>query len=242
MQNDAKRRPPISELLDRLEAFYGHPESSGIRDPWSMIVWENVVYLVDDEKRDRAFDLLADQVGLSPEAILHASDDQLMPIVSIGILPEQRIEKLRQCAEIAKTRFSGDLNSICALPWPKARRELQRFPRIGAPGAEKILLFSGLHPILALESNGLRVLLRLGFGEPSARYDSCYRSAQQAAQKDLPSENAPLKMVHVLFRIHGERICRRNVPQCDTCPLTSICPSSGNEERWAIPWEAARAR
>ena len=202
-----------------------------------MIVWENVVYLVDDEKRDRAFDLLTGQVGLSPEAILHASDDELMPIVSIGILPEQRIEKLRQCAEIAKTRFSGDLNSIRALPLPKARRELQKFPRIGAPGAEKILL------LRAASYPGARIEWPAGAASPRlwrafgalrcllpTRLASC-------AGKDLPSEKAHLERVHVLLRVHGERICRRNAPHCDTCPRHLICPSSGNKERWAIPWK-----
>ena len=38
--------------------------------------------------------------------------------------------------------------------------------RGGEPGAEKVLLFSGSAPVLALDSNALRVLLRLGFGLP----------------------------------------------------------------------------
>jgi hypothetical protein len=33
------------------------------------------------------------------------------------------------------------------------------FPMIGEPGAEKILLFSGVLPVPALESNGVRVLV-----------------------------------------------------------------------------------
>ena len=227
----------LPEILDLLEAHYGHQEPPRLRDPWAMIVWENVVYLVDDEKRDRAFDMLEQHFGVSPEAILSASDEQLIPIVSIGILPEQRIEKLRECAEIARTRFNGDLESLRALPLNKAKRELQRFPRIGAPGAEKIMLFAGWQPVLALESNGLRVLLRLGIGEGTTRYEASYRSAQAAAQGELFADRAALERAHLLLRLHGEQICRRAAPACDACPLTSICPSSGREDRWAIPWE-----
>ena len=47
----------------------------------------------------------------------------------------------------------------------KARRALKRFPGIADPGADKLLLFAGVTPYLALDSNGLRVLLRLGYGE-----------------------------------------------------------------------------
>lgn len=207
-----------------------------------MIVWENVVYLVDDERRDRAFDMLVDQVGIAPADILNASDEALLPIVSIGILPEQRMEKLRQCAEISRTRFNGDLDSLRTLSSARARRELQRFPRIGAPAAEKIMLFAGLQSTLALESNALRVLLRLGFGEPSHRYAACYRSAQQAALAELPADQESLERAHLLLRQHGERICKRSTPQCAICPLSSTCPSSGEEDRWAIPWEGPRTR
>jgi endonuclease III len=227
----------LPTILDLLETHYGPPTEPRMRDPWAMIVRENVVYLVDDEKRDRAFELLERQVGLSPRAILDASDEALMPIVSIGILPKQRIDKLRECAEIASSRFSSDLESIRELPMAKARRELQRFPRIGAPGAEKILLLAGWQSVLALESNGLRVLLRLGIGDGSARYETSYRSAQQAAQDELPVYQKPLERAHLLLRLHGEQTCRRSTPLCEACPLTSICPSSGCEDRWAIPWE-----
>ena len=55
-----------------------------------------------------------------------------------------------------------------------------RQPCSGDPGAEKILLFSRTHSILALDSNGLRVLRRLGYGEERKSYASTYRSAQEA--------------------------------------------------------------
>jgi endonuclease-3 len=48
---------------------------------------------------------------------------------------------------------------------PKAKKLLMRFPMIGEPGAEKILLFCGALAVLALESNGLRVLVRVGVAE-----------------------------------------------------------------------------
>jgi endonuclease III len=233
---------PLPQALDLLEAHYGSQPAPRLRDPWAMIVWENVVYLVDDEKRDRAFEMLEQQIGSSPDAILDASDEQLMPIVSIGILPEQRIDRLRECAQIAGTRFNGDLDSLRSLPAAKAKRELRRFPRIGAPGAEKIVLLAGWHSVLALESNGLRVLLRLGIGEGSARYEASYRSAQQRAQEQLSADQQVLERAHLLLRLHGEQTCRRSTPACDACPLTSVCPSSGREDRWAIPWEATRVR
>jgi endonuclease-3 len=58
--------------------------------------------------------------------------------------------------------FGGDLGAALRAAPGKARRALRSFPGIGEPGAEKILLFSGRQARLAPESNGLRVLVRLG--------------------------------------------------------------------------------
>jgi hypothetical protein len=49
-----------------------------------------------------------------------------------------------------------DLGAVLDRPQADAIRALKKFPAIGEPGAEKILLFAGKAPILALESNGLR--------------------------------------------------------------------------------------
>ena len=58
-----------------------------------------------------------------------------------GIVPEQSVEKLRRCAEIALEEFDGELGPILRRPLAQAEKALKRFPAIGDPGAEKILLF-----------------------------------------------------------------------------------------------------
>ena len=78
--------------------------------------------------------------------------------------PETRVSRWREIAQITLSQFSGDLNSILRRPYAEAKRALKQFPTIGDPGAEKILLFCGLASGLPLESNGLRVLVRLGWG------------------------------------------------------------------------------
>jgi endonuclease-3 len=72
-------------------------------------------------------------------------------------------------------------------PLPEAKKALKKFPSIGDPGAEKILMLSRSYPVLALESNGLRVLLRIGFAEEKKSYSASYRGVQQALKEQLPS-------------------------------------------------------
>jgi endonuclease-3 len=188
-----------------------------------MILWENVSYLADDSRRKQAFQVLKRRVGTEPTQILSASDEALLEVTRHGIMPERFAEKLRQCARIALEDFDGDLRSVLKLPLAKARKALQKFPGIGEPGAEKILLFCRTCPVLALESNGLRVLLRLGFGEEKNSYATTYRLVQRAVEEGLDKDYTLLMAAHLLLRQHGQELCKRSQPECDKCPLAADC-------------------
>jgi endonuclease III len=141
-----------------------------------------------------------------------------------GMVPEQSVKKLRRGAEIALDEFSGDLRPILKLPLAQAKKALKRFPAIGDPGAEKILLFCRAFPIMALESNGLRVLVRLGYGEEKPNYSTTYRLVQEAIEGELVKEYSWLIKAYQLLRHHGQELCRRSKPRCEKCPLMKECP------------------
>ena len=81
------------------------------------------------------------------------------------------------------------------------------------------------HPALALESNGLRVLLRLGFGEETKSYSKTYRLVQEATQGELEEDYPRLIGAHQLLRRHGQEVCTNSRPCCADCPLLPDCPS-----------------
>ena len=217
-------RIPLAEILDRLEALYGPPRPPKATDPWHLILWENVAYLADDAQREKAFLALRKRLGTRPEQILSAPAAVLREIGAHGIVPEQSVEKLRRCATIALEEFDGDLGPVLRLPVAAAKKALRKFPGIGDPGAEKLLLFAGVHPVLALESNGLRVLLRLGYGEEKKSYATTYRLVQAAVAAELRVDCAWLVRAHLLLRRHGQELCRRSGPRCGRCPLAADCP------------------
>jgi endonuclease-3 len=105
----------------------------------------------------------------------------------------------------------------------QAKKALQKFPSIGAPGAEKILLFTRTYAVLALESNGLRVLLRLGFAEERKNYAASYAAVQEALKDQIGTDCDFLIAAHQLLRRHGKSLCRTNNPACEICPVNSRC-------------------
>ena len=189
-----------------------------------MVVWENVAYLVDDERRARVFARLRQEVGLDPEDILSTPPEALAAIIHDGgMQPERRAEKLIAAADEVLPDGVEALRELVRTAPEKARKRLQRFPGIGEPGADKILLFSQARRSLAPDSNALRTLVRIGFGKEDENYGRMYRSAVEAVAPQLPDDFDWLIRAHQLLRRHGQEICRRSLPLCEACPLTDSC-------------------
>ena len=216
-------RPDLARVLDVLEKAHGKPKPPPTTEPFELVLWENVAYLADDERREEAFRALKKRVGTRPERILSARGEVLLEIARAGIVAGRSVEKLRRAAAVALQQFGGDLRSVVKRPLPEARKALMKFPSIGAPGAEKILLLSRSHPVLGLDSNGLRVLIRLGYGREGKTYAASYRSAQEAAGPRLEPRCDRLIRAHLLLRRHGQTLCRRRRPRCEACPVGSVC-------------------
>src|SRR5215470_16491730 len=181
----------FQQIIAKLEKSYGRPQPPQIIDPLEMILFENVAYLVKDDQREKAFNALRDLIGLNPTDILSAPSDRLAEVARTGgMRPEDRARKLQLIARIVLTEFQGNLRQVLDWPVAKARKALKKFPGIGDPGADKILLFSGARPILALESNGLRALVRLGFCEEMKNYAATYARAREGARNQLVEDCA----------------------------------------------------
>jgi endonuclease III len=213
----------LSALVDKLQRHYGRPATPALTDPLELVIWENIAYLASDERRTEAFDTLKRTIGTRPEQILAAKHSTLAAIGKAGILPDVSAEKLLTIAKIAYEEFDGDLRSVLKKPLPQAKKALKRFPSIGDPGAEKILLLTRSYPVMALDSNGLRVLCRVGFAEQQKSYSATYRSVQQAIHAQLPRDYDSLIKAHQLLKQHGQQLCKRSKPFCSGCPVRVGC-------------------
>jgi endonuclease III len=218
----------LQRLVRVLRQFHGRRAAAPpVRDPYRLILLEQVAYLADDATRIAAFRLLESLVGTEPEAIIEAPMATLKRVTRAGgpIAFELRAKRLRFVAERVLDKWEGNLKPVLKLPFEEARRELMRYPTIGKPGAERILLLSGAHARLALDSNAMRVLLRLGYGRDLGRYDKTYDDVQGAAEREIPATVPARRTAHLVLRAHGQTLCRRSKPQCRGCPVRADCPT-----------------
>ncbi len=216
--------PSLNKVVSRLLKHYGKPKPPITTEPFELVLFENVAYLVSDERREEAFLALRKHCGTKPNEILAAPNEKILKASGFGGMhPERRVTRLKEIALIAANEFGGDVRSTLKLPLPQAKQALRKFPSIGEPSAEKILLFTRAYPVLGLESNGLRVLLRLGFGAEKKNYTASYKSVQEAIKPDLKEDFDWLIDAHLLLRQHGKEVCKTNNPRCGECPVRNDC-------------------
>jgi endonuclease III len=244
--------PELKKIIAALKRRYGAPKLPPAKGPFELVLWENACYLLPDERRAEVFEGLQKQVGLTPKAILNGSPDTLLALATRGgMRPQVRVFRWQEIARITLSQFDGDLDQILELPYPQAKKALKQFPNIGDPGAEKILMFSApvRQPIpsaknaertgpakparsgdpgaaqgLPLEWNGLRVLVRAGYGRLQQKnYSAMYRSVQEAIRAELPKKATDIAQAHMLLRRHGKEICKDKAPQCYECPIKEMC-------------------
>lgn len=214
----------MAGILKRLENFYGRPKPPKPIDPYEMVLHRNCGYPQSDVNCDKGFQALRKEIGTKPAEILAAPIQKLRAAMRQGgIVPELRAQRLKEIAARVESEFGGNLRSVLKRPVPEARRALKKFPTLGESGAEKILLFTKTAPVAAVPSNCIHVPLRLGFGRESKNWAASYKSAQEAIRAELPETCAAQLHAYLLFKKHGQTLCKSARPRCEECPVTEEC-------------------
>lgn len=220
----------LKSVVQKLVRLY--PPGKSLEDPLELVLWENVGYLIDDDKRAALFAEFKTRIGVDPLKIARASKALLLDISRRGGMNAAvRVGRWQSIARIALEEGGGNLAAtLRELPLKKARALLKKFPAIGDPGADRILLFGGISPEPCVESNGLRVLVRLGFCRQEKSYAATYKNAVGALQEAGAGKFDWLTSAYGSLREHGKTLCRRSKPQCLACPLDKLCahlPATG---------------
>jgi len=227
MRRMGRERVGLREAVRALERLYGRPPSPPTDDPYLVALRENVAYLVDDARRDAAYESLRKSIGLEPDALEKATVARIVAgLGGSGGHAARCAEKLKECAAIAREVGRERLRDLARGDPAAARKILKRFPGIGDPGADRMLLLARSLETLAPESNGLRVLQRLGFAPETDNYARAYKAAAEAVAPELPEELDDLIAARELLRTHGKELCTRTRPKCEACPLARRCPAA----------------
>jgi endonuclease III len=187
-------------------------------------VWWHCGYPASDERCAKGWAALSSEIGIAPKTLLAAKPAQLASALKHGgMVPELRALRLKEIAMRVKDELQGDLRAALTAPIKEARRILKSFPNIGDPGVDRILLFSGIAPLMAVPSNNPSVAVRVLYGRERENYGVNYRESQQAIDAAVPATFAARRRAYLLLKVHGQALCKSKNPKCGECPVRSQC-------------------
>ena len=219
-----RSRVTLTDILDRLEKFYGAQEPSFPVDPYEFLVWWYCGYPASDTACTKGWNSLSRSLGVNPNNLLQTKPAKLAAAITPGgMLPELRAQRLQELAFRVENEFAGDLRAALAGPAAKVRKLLKSFHGIADRGADRILLFAGIRPIAAVPSNCAGVLLRILEGDTGKNYSTTYREEQRIIASELPEAFAARARAYLLLKNHGQQLCKRSSPKYTECPLRSDC-------------------
>jgi endonuclease-3 len=229
MRNDALSLPAI---LDKLEAYYEPQQVTWPTEPYEFLVWWHCGYPASDTACAKGWKSLTASVGIDPKQLLGASSDVLSSALKAGgMVPELRATRLKEIAARVEHEYGGDLRSALIGPIESVRKALKKFPNIADPGADRILLFSGIAPIAAVPSNCPHVLVRILHGLERENYGVTYREAQEAIENETAPKADARVRAYLLVKHHGQTLCKRTKPKCGQCPISASCAYHAGRRR-----------
>jgi endonuclease-3 related protein len=102
-----------------------------------------------------------------------------------------------------------------ATPTIELREKLLRVWGIGPETADAILLYAGQHPVFVVDAYTKRMMARHGWIGDKAKYEE----VRWMFERQFPGDVERFKEFHGLIVTVGKNWCRKQVAECEKCPL-----------------------
>jgi endonuclease III len=145
----------------------------------------------------------------SPEDYLRVPLEELQnDIRSIGLF-RNKAKNIQKLCQLLLEEYDGVV--------PKDRDELQRLPGVGRKTANVVMSVAYGIPAIAVDTHVERVSKRLGF----CRWKDSVLEVEKTLMKKVPEDEWSVTHHRMIF--FGRYHCKAQNPQCETCPLFSLC-------------------
>jgi endonuclease III len=170
----------------------------------------------NDRNRDVAYARLRERFS-SWDEVRDADEDEVEEAIRPGGISRVKARRIQQ---ILRAIGDDDLSRLSDAPLDQAREELIELPGVGRKTAACVLLFSFGRPDVPVDTHVYRVGSRLGLFRPRASFEEAHDEMLRLVGDDADEAYE----VHVGLIRHGRRTCTARNPDCDNCPLLSLCP------------------
>ncbi|MGQ9559400.1 MAG: endonuclease III domain-containing protein [Candidatus Oleimicrobiaceae bacterium] len=201
-----------------LEEAFGEPRWHGPADPLDVLIRTILSQNTNDRNRDLAYDALRARYPRW-ELLLDAPVEEIAAAIRVAGLSNQKSARIKQILAWIAHRYGAlDLRPICAQPPGEVIDTFMRLKGIGIKTISVVLMFACGHDIFPVDTHVHRICLRLGLVPPGSSAEKTHRLMQP-----LVPQGKAYSLHMNLLRL-GRSICRARTPNCQACPLRTLCP------------------
>jgi endonuclease III len=218
-------RSKLERLLDALSGQYEVPDRPALDLLSQLTLLQLVGGGADGKAALCAMSPLCKKNGSVDPKKLAETSRELVASVCREEQVADTLQALRAAGEVAAGAPDG-FDAHCQTDLSEARRLLRTLPGITEQRADLLLLYAGVHAVIAPTANGVHVAARLGYPGTS------YASFARALDAELPAPDAVeiAWSAHHLLEQHGKKICSPHNPTCGRCPIRAACAFHGEGE------------
>ncbi len=126
--------------------------------------------------------------------------------------------RLHNLLAFVNREHGGDLETFLGQPLAPLREQLLSIKGIGPETADSILLYAAHLPIFVVDTYTHRILIR----HQVIDEDFGYAEIQELFMENLASDTRLYNEYHALLVRVGNMYCKKNNPNCASCPLQGV--------------------
>src|ERR1700735_2808644 len=211
----ADAQPPLDEYFNSLFTSLGPqhwwPGKTQIEVIAGAILTQNTSW----KNVELALDNLRDAGAFTPTAVAKVHGRRLQSLVRPAGYFRQKARALKAFVQFLRAEYRGSLKRMFATPTMELREKLLRVWGIGPETADAILLYAGQHPVFVVDAYAKRIMARHGWIGEKAKYES----VRWMFERQFPGDVERFKEFHGLIVSVGKNWCRKQVAECEKCPL-----------------------
>ena len=208
----------VIEVIRRLREAYPNSRTSlDFIDPYQLLVGTMLSAQTTDKAVNKVTPKLFDDYP-SVIALAEAEPEDIVPYIkSIGLY-NTKAKNLVKMARMIRDEYGGDI--------PRTMKDLTKLPGVGRKTANVVLGngFGIPDSGITIDTHMIRIMNLLGWVEGKNAV-----KIEKELMKFIPVED----WVHITHLIidHGRAVCKAGRPQCNSCVLSDLCPSSQVKNR-----------
>lgn len=223
------RRQRAAEVLSALRKRIEHPTTElEHENPYELIVAVILSAQCTDERVNQTTPTFFEAFP-TVEDLAKATPDDIYPYIQSITFPNNKAGYLAKMAQQVVEKYDGHI--------PGDVDELLTLTGVGRKTAQVVAEVAHNEDALPVDTHVFRVSNRIGLVKEDA---TTPHKVERQLKRVIPKEN--WGEAHHLLILHGRYTCKARSPECDDCPLPSVCKHYERLQRLPDPLDGLDER